>query len=516
VQVEQVVNCGLQICAVLEHLHARGRLYCDMKPANVMLTAEKEGEEVRVILVDAGGVRRMDDLAGPQVSTESFLADRKEPPSVRRDLYQVGMTLHLLAEIAVDDVPGDDLSAVEPSGAASFRRLLDRARAHDPYQRFGSAAELAEQLRGVRQELMAERTGQPQPRAWRLFAPTPVLIDGGLGTPPALDRWTAAAGPDAVPTGTGRPTAAKVATGLPTPRVDPADPAADLLARTIAPDPQRMLDKLAAHREAVPTSAAVEWAACRANLERGLERGTELGLASGMDPGLLAEARACVDRAGPGRPADWRAAWHQGLIGLAAGDLAVAEAEFETVRALLPGESAPQLALACTAEQRGRREVAERFYQAVWNREHTEASAAFGLARAALERADRPAAARILDEVPEVSRHVDAARVAAVRASAARLPGEDGLPADGDFEEAERRLPTLVYLDPGSRNRLVASLREVALARAAGGAGRPAAEHRARAELETAYRALARQAGTAEDHGVLVDRANAVRPRTWR
>jgi len=42
--------------------------------------------------------------------------------------------------------------------------------------------------------------------------------------------------------------------------------------------------------------------------------------------------------------------------------------------------------------------------------------------------------------------------------------------------------------------------------------GAPPSEHAIRLALETSFRALATQAATAREHGVLVDRANAVRP----
>lgn len=513
-RVEHVVNCGLQILAALGYLHDLDLLYCDMKPENVMLTAEGDGrDDIRVRLVDLGAVRRVDDHTTPVTRTEGYSPGEQEKPSVRLDIYQVGVTLGLLAETAADRGSTDGAgSGPEPSGVTSFRLLVDWAQHADPERRFGSAAELAEQLQGVRRELAAQRTGEQQPAPSLLFAPTATLLDGGLGHPPDLDRWTRPYGGGEArgrSTDTGRPTPARVAVGLPTPHVDPGDPAAVLLAQTGAPDARQLVDKLSGHRVAVPGSPAIEWLACRAQIELG----------------DLDEARACLSRAvgtGGEAPDGWRAAWHRGLIALAAGEAAAAQQEFTAVRAMLPGEPAPELALGCCAEQLGDHSLAERCYRAVWRRDRSEASAAFGCARVALARSDRVTAAEVLDEVPLVSRHVDAARVAAVRAWCARLPGGEGLPTPADVAEAQRRLPTLVYLDLDSRRRLTASLNEVVLdrVRARGepdgsGAAVPAAVRRAREALEASFRELAQQARTAEDHGVLVDRANAVRPRTW-
>jgi serine/threonine-protein kinase PknG len=120
---------------------------------------------------------------------------------------------------------------------------------------------------------------------------------------------------------------------------------------------------------------------------------------------------------------------------------------------------------------------------------------------------DRAGAARVLDDVPLVSPHRDAARIAAVRAYAEPLPDP---PTATDVAEAERRLPEL-RMDGGApdgetRRRLVALVR--------------VASGRESALLEQSYRELAAQARNPRDHEILVDLANRVRPRTlltwWR
>ena len=59
----------------------------------------------------------------------------------------------------------------------------------------------------------------------------------------------------------------------------------------------------------------------------------------------------------------------------------MAAADFDAVLAMLPGELAPKLAIAATAELRDARDDALRFYETVWRTEHSYYSAAFGLAR---------------------------------------------------------------------------------------------------------------------------------------
>lgn len=229
---------------------------------------------------------------------------------------------------------------------------------------------------------------------------------------------------------------------------------------------------------------------------------------------------------GPTARYDWRLSWHRALLRLADGAVDRARAEFDAVYSALPGEYAPKLALGYCAEHLGDHEAARMFYDAVWQRNRSQGSAAFGLARLRLVAGDRGGAADILGGVPKVSRHYDAARIATVRVLAGRLP--EGLPSAEDLVEVLTRLPRL-YLDEGrasgpARDRLTAEVLEVALdltPRRSGGRPEPGLlfgeeddELSVRTRLERTLRRLARQADSAEALGVLVDRANAIRPMT--
>jgi serine/threonine-protein kinase PknG len=178
-----------------------------------------------------------------------------------------------------------------------------------------------------------------------------------------------------------------------------------------------------------------------------------------------------------------------------------------------PGEIAPKLALGYCAEQLNRPDDAGRYYRAIWRRDRSEGGAAFGLARIALVDGDRAAAVAILDEIPRVSRHYEPARIAAVRILSGRLP--DSSPSAADLAEAGRRLAEL-RLDGGaatgeSRERLTAI---VAAARLEGRSTGELPEPELRTRLERSLRALAAQARTRDDHGILVDLANGVRHRS--
>lgn len=511
---EHVIGYGHEILSALEYLHDQGLLYCDMKPDNVIRC------ENRIKIIDLGGIRPLDNRHSPVVGTRGFQVERGEiltrGLSVRSDLYTVGKTLQSLFYASADAsartgaaTRADSVSA----GIESFQRLVRRATHKDWERRFASAAEMSEQLRGILREILSLRTHQEHPERSRVFEPAAALLDAGLGTVPPLEWWLRPGLDDVL--ADGMPPALSVAAGLPAPRVAPEDPAADLLAAVSAPEPRSLIYKLPASRT---DSVEVQLRRCRAYLEL-----------ADLDGTPVDDAVECLDAAaailGGTARYDWRMAWHRGLLALAGDDISLATAEFDRVYAAIPGEVVPKIALGYCAERLDSPDQAERYYETVWQRDHTEASAAFGLARRRLARGDRAGAVEILDQVPRISRHYDAARVAAVRIYSGRLA--TGPPTAADLGAALRRLP-LLHLDGGDQNgeardRLTAVIHQARLDRVShtvrqlpDGAGPdgPLTEREVREKLEHFIRRLARQARNADDHGRLVDLANAVRHRS--
>ncbi|WP_413115557.1 tetratricopeptide repeat protein [Streptomyces sp. CY1] len=535
---EHILAYGCLVLRAVGYLHGEKLLYCDLKPSNVM------HYEDRVKVIDLGAVWRLGQRdGGPPVITEAFaspevLARGASGLTERHDLFGVGRTLEDLSDKATRQAqrpPG--------LGAESYRRVLARATAADPDRRFGSAAEMSEQLWGVLREIHSLRLSREQPQPSTLFAPTSALLDSSLGRIPDLERWL-----DGDPRpllASGLPHPDQVPPGLPVPFPDAADPGAALLGVPTDSGPRRLIEQLHAFPR---PSAEIRLRTCRAHLELGEREAAARELAT------------AVELIGSAARYDWRLSWHRALLRLADGAVADARREFDEVYSALPGEYAPKLALGYCAEHLGDHEAAKRFYEAVWQRNRSQGSAAFGLARLRLAAGDRGGAVDILGGVPKVSRHYDAARIAIVRVLSGRLGHPDALPTAEDLAEVRTRLPRL-YLDEGresgpARDRLTAESLEVTLdwaerqsgagerrggpagharSRRWGRKGRAAAASEAprsgtespslvygewedesalRAELELTLRRLARQADSPEALGALIDHANAIRPVT--
>ncbi|MFC5107244.1 tetratricopeptide repeat protein [Kibdelosporangium philippinense] len=512
-KLEEVTAYGQSILAALAYMHDEGLLYCDMKPENVMHAGK------RVKIIDFGGTRAIDDQASEWVSTRGFavpLAEKKRKGlDARSDVYTVGKTLAKLLEVAMQREPEYDRMRV---GLESLEHLIARATA--PYDaRFVSAKEMLEQLDGVHRELLSLRDGQPRAVPSARFEDMVELLDASLGAVPSAERWTAGLDrkvDDGVPDDVisdGLPGPASAASGLPLPRIDENDPAADLLADTrVLAEPRKRLREYFERGEHLWRSVELNLAAARAYLE--------------LDE--PAEADRCIlqaqERLGDRVAYDWRIAWHQGLLRLAKGEVDAAERWFHACYRLLPGEEIPKLAIGFCLEQRGDTVGAHRYYEAVRCRDDRQASVVFGLTRIALRQGERREAVSILDRLPRVSRHYYATKIAAVRILLARLA--DQAPDSEDVNEAADRLPKL-FLDGGEENgdarqRMVALLHEAALRRVWRGASRlsdavaeDVREDGLRNLLERSYQELAKHARDQQAHDVLIDRANSIRPWSW-
>jgi len=451
-----------------------------------------------------GAVRRMDDYESPLFFTSGYSAPElaTHGASVQSDLFTVGRTMAVLS-FEFSGYSSKYKTTLPPREEVplfmlfdSYYRFLKRATHADPERRFASAAEMAEQLKGVLREVMALGTGEPRPGTSTLFSPEThtfgvdaVVPEEGSHTPP-------------------KPDPQDVVEGLPVPMVDTEDAAAALLATTTAAEPRAVIEAL---KNAPHDSIEVRLRVVRARVALG----------------ELAEAHRQLQAAQyiavkSGFPHDWRLEWYRGLIELVAGRPKLAHAAFDAVYDELPGEMAPKLARAVAAELLGDYFTAARGYEQVWRTDRSYVSAAFGLARVYLAQGARESAIQALESIPAASTHYTAAQVAAIKIKMRGGAAGTGSLDERDLVDAAGWLERL-SLDAERRAKLSAEVLEAAFALVQRRNGQPSHatvlgcqlnERDIRFGLERCYRALARLAQTKEERIALVDKANDVRPLT--
>jgi serine/threonine-protein kinase PknG len=211
-------------------------------------------------------------------------------------------------------------------------------------------------------------------------------------------------------------------------------------------------------------------------------------------------------------PAGWRTDWYDGVASLAAGKAGQAMKKFEAVRAAVPGELTPVLALGLCAELQGRdmHMAAAACYEMVSVTDQSLSAAHFGWARILLAYGQRTGAVSALSRVPTESRFDRPARIATVRSLTAVVTagGRTEVPAPAEVERA-RDLAAALALDETSRALLEA---EFACAEAASQSVTATLASATRLRLEEALRRLAAFAPSERAHTALTDLANAVRP----
>lgn len=470
--VAHAIALVLEVLPAFAYLHDVGLLYCDFKPDNVI----QQGDAVK--LIDLGGVRRVDDLDSAIFGTVGYQAPEvgEVGPSVASDVYTIGRTLVSL----VIDFRGNtttyaaSLPAVADTPVFatydSFYRLVAKACAPDPSDRFATVDELRTQLLGVLREVVAADRGPGHPA---LHSAASVLFDAPTTDGPhAPLRWDE----------------------LPTLKVDVHDPAASWLAGVSVADPHQRIQAL---QDAPEETVEVRLARARAGIEAG-------------EPDVVRAALAQVLDADPW---EWRAVWLDGLAQLAAGDPVAARASFNAVYGQVPGELAPKLALAVACELSDEPEIAEQLYVICARSDaNYTAVAAFGLARIRRAAGELDGALSALDLVTPTRSSFAEARVQRARLLTA---SDRGVAALADALAGLER----VTVEPQQRVDLRIDVFTAALAEVGRSGAKPSQriadvpvdEATLRDALEAAYRESAALAPSRDARIALVDRANAVR-----
>ncbi|KQY08241.1 serine/threonine protein kinase [Mycobacterium sp. Root135] len=498
--VAQAIAYMLEILPALGYLHSVGLVYNDLKPENIMVTEEQ------LKLIDLGAVSRLNSY-GFLYGTPGYQAPEivKTGPTMATDIYTVGRTLAALTlDLRTrngrydDGLPEGDPVLLKYD---SFGRLLQRAIDPDPRRRFASAEEMSGQLIGVLREVVAQDSGMPRPGLSAVFSPsrstfgvdllvahTDVYLDGQVHSE--------------------KLTAQEIVRALQVPLVDPADVGAAVLSATVLSQPVQTLDSLRAARYgSLDSDGGVD-----------LSESVELPLMEVralLDLGDVAKANRKLEDLGERVGWQWRLVWFRAVAELLSADYESATKHFTEVLDTLPGELAPKLALAATAELCGAADE-RRFYKTVWNTDNGIISAGFGLARTQSADGQRDDAVTTLDQVPPTSRHFTTARLTS---AVTLLSGRSGSEiTEQQIRDAARRVEVLPDTEPR-----VLQIRALVLGTAMDWLadntastnhilGFPFTEHGLRLGVEASLRGLSRVAPTQEHRYALVDLANSVRP----
>ena len=158
--VDQALAYILEVLPAFTYLHDMGLVYCDFKPDNLI----QVGDAVK--LIDMGGVRRIDDDESAIYGTVGYQAPEvaQVGTTIASDIYTIGRTLVVLM-MEFRGYQTKYVASLPPveetplfSQHDSLYRLLAKACAPDPADRFGTVDELRVQLLGVLREVVAEKT----------------------------------------------------------------------------------------------------------------------------------------------------------------------------------------------------------------------------------------------------------------------------------------------------------------------------------------------------------------------
>jgi Tol biopolymer transport system component len=189
------IRTAEQVASALDCAHRQGIVHRDVKPSNILLA-----QDGRVVLTDFGiargkGLVRV-TATGDAVGTPAYMAPeqiRGLEPDARADVYALGVVVY---EMLTGRVPfGGDTAAVmyahisqpppplrrwNPALPARLERVVKRALAKHPHQRYASASQFVQALAAAMGDQAAPpaRDRRPGPAAWpqqRVYA-----LVGGL------------------------------------------------------------------------------------------------------------------------------------------------------------------------------------------------------------------------------------------------------------------------------------------------------------------------------------------------
>jgi tetratricopeptide (TPR) repeat protein/predicted Ser/Thr protein kinase len=164
IDVRERLDLFATVCDAVDHAHRNGIVHCDLKPGNILVTADG-----RVKLLDFGIAKILGardetaelTLPGQRLLTPEYASPeqlRGDPATRQTDVHALGTVLHRLLYGRGSAAPG--MPTARPTGA-DLDAIVARARHPDADQRYPDAGALAAAVRGL-------GPGRARRRAWRV------------------------------------------------------------------------------------------------------------------------------------------------------------------------------------------------------------------------------------------------------------------------------------------------------------------------------------------------------------
>lgn len=129
-----------EVCAAVAHAHQNLVVHCDIKPANILVTAEG-----RPKLIDFGVARIQDAIdSRPQGFTRAYTSPQRlagEQAVVNDDVYSLGVVVHELVTGSLPETPSNSRPL-----RGELAAIVRKAMAYDPAQRYASVGALNDDL----------------------------------------------------------------------------------------------------------------------------------------------------------------------------------------------------------------------------------------------------------------------------------------------------------------------------------------------------------------------------------
>jgi serine/threonine-protein kinase len=259
----------IQVGEALEVLHHSGIVHGELRPEVVVLLAE--GESVKLLGAELGSARRTPIGQGARDETlAAYLAPEQRaggPVSEATDVHGLGLLLH---ELLTDERPTPGRTPSRRGLAGGVRRILDRALAERPDERYSSMSVLLNDLWSAQSSLPQAATDRlgvrrsrgingPEPRVGLIIMALAGLTSLAVGAYIGLSGTLTA--PSRTPVSTPPPASAPVAAPAPpSPAAVPATPRETASPLPPEPLPQKppVAPPLAVEKPVAPPAARHE------------------------------------------------------------------------------------------------------------------------------------------------------------------------------------------------------------------------------------------------------------------